>query len=160
MEESFGYRRSTTPSSRRPGDGSSFSSTTTPRSIFRRFTLAELQLMNHPPHKPIGIGSRLRPAVARARQHRLGRIWRGPRPGGTFDSSPLRSGESRFFKGDPSRQGRSIGCLRLRGRMRAKDRGFDRPFRDGAIFNPFSHHFVVGCCYRMSLRVSRPGDPT
>jgi hypothetical protein len=34
--------------------------------------------------------------------------------------SPLRGG-SRFFKSDPSRTGRSIGCLRSRGRMRAKD---------------------------------------
>jgi hypothetical protein len=36
--------------------------------------------------------------------------------------------------------------------MRAKDLAFDRPFRfrDGAIFNAFSHHFVVGY-FQMSL---------
>ena len=58
-----------------------------------------------------------------------------------------------FFKSDPSRKrkGRSIGCLRWRGRMRAKDRGFDRPYRTELSFNAFSHHFVVGY-YQMSLR--------
>jgi len=42
-----------------------------------------------------------------------------------------------FFKSDASREGRSIGCLRSRGRLRAKDRGFDRPYRTELSFTPF-----------------------
>jgi hypothetical protein len=47
----------------------------------------------------------------------------GRRRKGPFDSSPLRSGGSRSFKSDPSRQGRSIGCLRSRGRIRSRTEG-------------------------------------
>ncbi len=60
MEESFGYRRLTMPSSRPPGDGSSCSSTTTQPSIFRLFTSAELQLGNHPPGRAIHVTERNR----------------------------------------------------------------------------------------------------
>jgi hypothetical protein len=35
------------------------------------------------------------PAAAHARQHKASNIRRGPRPAGTFDSSPLRSGGKR-----------------------------------------------------------------
>src|ERR1700745_254169 len=60
MEESFGYRRSTTRSSRPPGDGSSFSLTTIQPSIFRLFTLAELQLANRLAGRAIHVTERKR----------------------------------------------------------------------------------------------------
>jgi hypothetical protein len=60
MEESFGYRRSTTRSSRPPGDGSSFSLTTIQPSIFRLFTSAELQLANRLAGRAIHVTERKR----------------------------------------------------------------------------------------------------
>jgi hypothetical protein len=77
----------------------------------------------------------------------------GPRtsPGGTFESSPVRSAGSRFFKINASRSGRSMTfCAPEIGREPSAEH-FDRPCRDGPIFRTISRHFVPGY-YQMSLR--------
>jgi hypothetical protein len=65
-------------------------------------------------------------------------------PGGTFESSPLRSGGSRFFKSDPSRKRTIDRLLALARRHVSQGPRVRSSLRDGAIFNAFSHHFVVG----------------
>src|SRR5258708_1486202 len=73
----------------------------------------------------------------------LSSIRRALRPVGTFESSPLRSGGSRFFKTTrPARDDRLL--LALARPCASRGLRVRSSLRDGAIFNAVSHHFVVG----------------
>jgi hypothetical protein len=91
---------------------------------------------------------------------RLSSIRRGPRPGGAI--RPDRNPEGHlivahyavvghvFSKATrPARDDRLAACAR-EAVCEPRTEGSIVPYRDGAIFNAFSHHFVVGY-YQMSL---------
>jgi len=86
---------------------------------------------------------------------RLSSIRRGPRPGGTFDSSPVRKCRESKDKFDrvPLRDDRSP-PVPVSSRWRSRDERFYRPWRDGG---PILHHFPA---LRTGLVSSGPSGTT